>query len=163
MRAVARVVPAAPDLAQEPLGRVVVLVGDALLERDDGVVGDVDVDRTDLGATLGNVAVPYATPALLEPLHPALDVLRVHLEPLVPHEGAGTGELIVLVVGAQDVADVLAHEALDALLRLVEPVHVLLVHDERRLLIALERYRRARHLVVPRDVRDEVLYYRESP
>src|SRR5215212_2384846 len=103
-----------PDLAHQPLSRVVVLVGDTLLEGDDGVVGDVDVDRADLGATLGYVAVPYAPPALLKPL--------------VPHKGAGTGELGVLVVCAQHVADILAHKALDALLRLVEPLHILLVH-----------------------------------
>jgi hypothetical protein len=45
-----------PDLPHEPLGRVVVLVDDALFEGDDRVVRDVDVDRADLGATLGDVA-----------------------------------------------------------------------------------------------------------
>ena len=47
----------APNLAHQPLGRVVVLVGYALLEGDDGVVGNLDPDGTDLGAAFGDVAV----------------------------------------------------------------------------------------------------------
>src|ERR687886_2473991 len=106
------VLTSAPDLAHQPLGRVVVLVGDALLEGDDGVVGDVDVYGADLRAALGDVAEAEAV-LLLELAKAVRLVHRVHLEPLVPHEEARAGELLVLVVGAQDVADVLAHKALD--------------------------------------------------
>src|SRR5918998_3837993 len=154
--------PPAPDLAHQPLGRVVVRVGDALLEGDDGVVGDLDVYWANFGAALGDVAEPE-TVFLLEVAQATLRVLRVHLKPLRPHEEAGTGELGMLVVGAQDVADVLAHEALDAPLRLVETLDILFVHDERRLLVGGERRDGARHLVVPLDVRDEVLHHRERP
>ena len=83
------------------------------------------------------------------------------LQPLVAHEKARAGELGVLVVGPQHVADILAHKALDATLRLVEALHVLLVHRERRLLLAVERLDGAGSFVVPRDVRDQVLYDRE--
>ena len=40
--------------------RIVVLVDDAFLERDDGVVGDGDVLRADVGTALGDVAVTDA-------------------------------------------------------------------------------------------------------
>src|ERR671916_3005203 len=144
-------------LAHQPLGRVVVLVGDALLEGDDGVVGDVDVDRADLGAALGYVAVPKAV-VLLEVGKPVGLVHRMHLQPLVPDEEAWSCELGVLVVGSQDVADILAHKALDALLRFVEALDILLVHGEGRLLAGPERRDALRDLVVPGDVGDQVLY-----
>src|SRR5215211_9222802 len=149
-------------LAHQPLGRVVVLVGYALLEGDDGVVGDVDVNWADLGAALGDVAEAYAV-VFLEVGEPVGLVHGVHLQPLVSDEEPGAGELGVLVVGPQDVADVLAHKALDALLRLVEALHVLLVHRERGLLAGLEGFDTLGHLVVPGDVGDEVFYDGEGP
>src|ERR671912_1066090 len=146
-----------PDLAHQPFGRVVVLVGDTLLEGDDGVVGDVDVDRADLCAALGDVTEPEAV-VLLEVGQPVGFVHRVHLQPLVPDEEAWSCELGVLVVGPQDVADILAHKALDALLRFVEALDILLVHGEGRLLAGLERLDALGDLVVPGDVGDQVLY-----
>src|ERR671916_980945 len=148
-------------LAHQPFGRVVVLVGDALLEGDDGVVGDMDVYRADLGAALGYVAVPEAV-VLLEVGKPVGLVHRVHLQPLVPDEEAWSCELGVLVVGSQDVADILAHKALDALLRFVEALDILLVHGEGRLLAGPERLDALRDLIVPGDVGDQVLYDGES-
>src|SRR5829696_5379469 len=152
----------ASHLAHQPLGRVVVLVGYALLEGDDGVVGDVDVNRADLGAALGDVAEAYAV-VFLEVGEPVGLVHGVHLQPLVSDEEPGAGELGVLVVGPEDVADVLAHKALDALLRLVETLHVLLVHGEGRLLAGLEGFDALGHLIVPGDVGDQVLYDGEGP
>src|SRR5829696_48452 len=146
-----------PDLAHPPLGRVVVLVCDALFEGNYGVVCDVDVHWTDLGAALGDVAEPDAV-LFLEVVQPVRLVHRMHLEPLVSDEEPWARELGVLVVRPQDVADVLAHKALDAPLRLVEALDVLLVHRERRLFAALERFDALGHLVVPRDVGDEILY-----
>src|SRR5215218_1512932 len=87
----------------------------------------------------------------------------MHLQPLVAHEEARACELLVLVVGPQHVADVLAHKALDALLRLVEALDVLLVHGEGRLLARGEGCYPPGDLVVPVDVRDQVLYYAEGP
>ena len=44
-----------PDQSPKPGQRIVELVHHALLERDDGVVGDGDPIGTDLGAALGDV------------------------------------------------------------------------------------------------------------
>src|SRR5215203_644955 len=151
-----------PDLAHQPLGRIVVLVGDALLEGDDGVVGDVDVYRADFCAALGDVAEPEAV-VLLEVGQPVGLVHGVHLQPLVPDEEAWSCELGVLVVRPQDVVDVLAHKALYALLRLVEALDVLLVHREGRLLAGLEGLDALGDLVVPGDVGDQIFYDGEGP
>src|ERR671939_1711028 len=87
----------------------------------------------------------------------------MHLQPLVSNEEAWSCELGVLVVRPQDVADVLTHKALDAPLRLVEALDVLLVHGEGCLLASLERLDALGNLVVPGDVGDQILYDRESP
>ena len=63
----------------------------------------------------------------------------------------------------QDVADVLAEEALDAFAELVEAVDVLLRDSPGRAVVGRRRERRdlAVHLVVARDIGDEVLDERE--
>ncbi len=57
-----------------------------------------------------------------------LGVERVHLERGRVDEEPRADELVVLVVIAQDVADVLAEEALDALPELLHAIDVLLLH-----------------------------------
>src|SRR4029453_3376198 len=119
---------AAADLVPQPGDRVVADVGDPLLEGDDGVVGDVDVLRADLGAALGDVAQPEAHLAA-EQVTPVAGLQGVHLQLGVADEHARAGEAgLVLLVVADDVADVLAQEALDALVELLHPVDVLLGH-----------------------------------
>src|SRR6267143_2150100 len=67
------------ELAQQPHHGIEELVGHPLLERDDGVVGDVDVLGADLGAALGDVA---EADALLrtDELEAVVGVERMHLE-----------------------------------------------------------------------------------
>src|SRR5581483_374772 len=71
--------PAMPNLfredAQQALHRIIVPVDDALLERNDRVVGDGDALGTNLGAALGDVAVADAV-ALLQIRGAVLDVER---------------------------------------------------------------------------------------
>src|SRR5687767_8829274 len=52
-----RLVATTAELAPGPVQRVVVGVRDPFLERDDRVIGDLDVLRRELGAALGDVAV----------------------------------------------------------------------------------------------------------
>src|SRR5215468_1949585 len=82
----------AEDLATEPDQRVVPLVDDALLHRDDRVVGDLDVLRAHLGAALGDVAVPDALLLDRELLAVTLGVQRVHVQLGGPDEEPGAGE-----------------------------------------------------------------------
>src|SRR3990170_3610152 len=116
------------NLAQHPAHRVVEPVRHPLLEGDDGVVGDVDVLRADLRAALGDVA--EADPRqLADELCPVGGVQGGHLQLRQPHEPAGAAEhLLVLRVVADDVTDILAEEALDALAELLPAVDIDL-HD----------------------------------
>jgi hypothetical protein len=52
----------------------------------------------------------------------------MHLERRGVHQESWSNELLVLLMIAQDVTDVLAQEALDALSEFLDPVHVALVH-----------------------------------
>src|SRR6187549_1867440 len=110
---------APPEESEELRQRVVEAVDDALLEGDDRVVRDRDVLGADLGAALGDVAVADAHPVLDE-REAVLDVERVHLEARDAHEEARARELGLLRVVAEDVAHVLAQEALDALPELLD-------------------------------------------
>src|SRR5262249_388301 len=114
--------PAMPILfredAEQPLQRIIVLIDDAFLERNDRVVGDGDALRTHFGAALGDVAVAEAI-SLLQIRGAVLDIERVHLQRRRVDEEARADELAVLVVVAQHVADVLAQETLDALAELL--------------------------------------------
>src|SRR6476660_7253372 len=119
---------AEPDLRAQPHERVVVTADHALLHRDDRVVGDLDVLGADLGAALGDVAHPE-TVGLLRLALAVLDVQRVHVELGEPDEEPGPGEgLLVLLVVTDDVAGVLAEEALDALAELLAALDVDLRH-----------------------------------
>src|SRR6185369_15091947 len=122
----------AAEFAPDPLDRVVELVDDPFLERDDRVVGDLDVLRADLGAALGDVAVADAATVLEIPT-PVRFVDRMHLEPRGPDEEARTHERALGLVVAQDVADVLAQEAFDALPVLLDALDVLLLPPPRLL------------------------------
>src|SRR5262249_33665955 len=156
----------AGDLAEEPQDRVVVPVDHALLERDDAVVGDVDVLRADLGAALGDVA--EADPGHVADHLPTVEgVQRVHLQFGQPDEEAGPGEaLLLLVVVPDDVADVLAQEALDALPELLPAVDVLLHHPVGAVRLrgsGLEGGDAPGHRVVEADVGHQILDEREGP
>jgi hypothetical protein len=99
-----------------------------LLHRDQRVVGDLDVFRADLGAALGDVALAQAV-LLLRLAAPVQSVQRMHFQLGDPHQVPRAGErLFVLIVVADDVADVLAQGAFDALTELLRALHVDLCH-----------------------------------
>src|SRR5205814_8123266 len=146
--------------AERPGDRIVVRADDALLERDDRVVGDVNVLGADLGAALRDVAEPEAVLRANE-VDAIVRIERMHLQGRETHEEPWSGEApLVLLVVADDVADVLAQEALDAFVEFLYALHVLLVHAPlavRVLGLRLERWDGLRLLVVERDVGDEIL------
>src|SRR5438128_2274677 len=100
--------------AKELSERIVHLVDHPFFQRDDRVVGDVDLFRTDPGAALGDVAVPDAM-QLLELPGPLFDVERVHLQRRdVGDDARADGRLGRLVL-TDPVAQLLAEEASHAL------------------------------------------------
>src|SRR2546425_596763 len=115
------------QLPPDPGDGVVVAAGHPLLERDDGVVGDPDVLGADVLAALGDVA--HAKARLAGQQRRAVGrVFGGRLQPGHPHHVARPVVGGLLVVVAQDVADVLAEEALDALAELEHPLHILGSH-----------------------------------
>src|SRR5450756_726899 len=157
---------APPEAAQERSHRVEILVVHALLERDDRVVGDVDVLGADLGAAFRDVAVADSGLSL-EQRPPIEHVLWMHLEARDPNHESRALESSLQVVGPQNVADVLAQEALDAFAKLHHALDVLLLHPPglaacRVLLARCERRYLLVDLVIPAAVRDKVLDDREG-
>src|SRR5690606_23762621 len=116
-----------PEYAEEAGDRVEELIDDAFLQRDDRIIGDRDVLGADLGAAFGDVAEADAV-FVADFGDAVFGVERVHLEGGEVDEVAGSGELRVLAVLAQHMADVLAQEALDALAELLHAVDVGLMH-----------------------------------
>src|SRR6266566_7410244 len=150
----------APDAAN----RVVEVVHHALLQRDDGVVGDVDRLGADLRTALGDVAVADAG-LVLQVAAARGDIERVHLEARDTHQEARAGEGVRALVVAQHVAHVLAEEALDALAELLHPVDVRLLHAPGAVGLGGLRLKGRDalvDLVVPGDVGHQVLDHREG-
>src|SRR5579864_6112631 len=102
---------AAQPLGDRPDG-VEVDVVHSLFERDDGIVRDLDVLGANLRAALGDVAITDA--GLPFEHRPAIkDVFRVHVEARDSDHEPWTVERTLRIMDAQDVAHVLAQEALD--------------------------------------------------
>src|SRR3970040_1265656 len=145
--------------------RIVELVDDALLERNDGVIGDGDALRADLRAALGDVAVSDPM-GLLQIGDPVFRVDRVHLERRRIDHVTRTGKLVEELMIPENVTDVLTEEAFDALPEFLHALDVHLLHAPG----AVGRVRRARleardgllRAEVPRDVRHQVLDGREG-
>src|ERR1700692_2394666 len=102
----------AADLANKHDQRIIVLVHYPFLERDDGVVGDVDIFGAHLSAALRDVAETYDQ-FLLQHLCPRDAVKRMHLKRSRAYEEARSAKLLLLAVIAQNVADILAEKTLD--------------------------------------------------
>src|SRR5262245_4139395 len=117
----------APELTQQPHDRVQ-RVGRPFLERNDPVVGDVDVLGADLGAALGDVA-ERETSIVRDEARAVARVQGMHVEARQLDEESRPREcaLLVLVI-ADHVTHVLTQEALDALVELLDAIDVFLHH-----------------------------------
>src|SRR6266702_6150205 len=152
------------ELPAQPQERIVVAVHDPFLERNDPVVGDLDLLRADVGAAARDVA--EAGPELPPDDRDAISgVERVHLERGEADHEARPHERVLARLVPQHVADILAQVALDALAELLDPVHVLLHHAIRPIGGPWPRPERREApvlLVVPGDVRHQILDDREG-
>src|SRR5262252_11159471 len=110
---------------------------DALLQRNDGVVSDVDVFGTDLGTTLGDIAQTNAK-GVLEFAQAVSRVQRMHGQRSNAHHEARSSKVVPPMV-TQDMADILTEEAFNALVEFLQAVDVVLLHAVRT--IGLTRLR----------------------
>src|SRR5208282_2619715 len=104
----------AEHFAEEHRQRVVELVDDALLERNDGVVRDVNFLGADFGAAFRDVAEADAE-VVLEKRGAIEGVERMHFETGDTDEEARAAEFFLVVVLSEDVANILAEKTFDAL------------------------------------------------
>ena len=146
----------ADDFAEQHGQRIVELVDDALLERNDGVVGDVNFLGADFGATFGDVAEADAE-IVLEQARAIEGVERMHFEAGHANEKARTAEFFLFVMLAKDVANVLAEKAFDALAEFLDAVDVDLGNFPIGALLRLERGNLFVDGVIPGNVGDEIL------
>src|SRR6266571_4050751 len=151
-------------LTGQPNERIEIAVHHPFLERDDAIVGDLDVLRADLGAAARDVAEtgPELCP---DGGDPVLRVEGMHLEGRQADHEARPDKGVLARLVAQNVTDVLAQIALDALAKFLHPVHVLLHHAVRR--VGRSRSRPERRdplvlLVIPGDIRHQILDDREG-
>jgi len=145
----------AANLPEQHGQRIVKLVHHALFERDDGIVGNSNLLGADLGATLGDVAKAQAE-LILEKGCAMAAVERMHFEAGDSNEEARAGELLLLVVFAEDVTDVLAEKAFDALSKLLDAVYIELGDFPFHSLTRLEGRDFAVDTIVPGNVGDKI-------
>src|SRR5262249_37138169 len=119
--------PSHPEPSKHTNERIVELIADTLLQWDNGVVGNGDAFRADLVAAFRDVA-QADTVGLLQLRQPIRSIERVHFERGDVDQETRADELAMHLVISQDVADVLAEEALDALAELLDAVHIGLAH-----------------------------------
>src|SRR5260370_6967344 len=146
----------AADLADKHEQRIIVFIHHPLLERDDGVVGDMDIFGAYLSAALGDVAETDAQ-FLLQHLCSRDAVKGMHLKRSRTDEEARSAKLLLFAVLAQNMADVLAEKALNALAKLLHAVHVALVHLPLDSRPWLEWRDLSIHFEVPGDVSHQIL------
>src|SRR5262245_40826088 len=108
--------------------RVVQVVDDTLLERDDGIVGNGDAFRTYLRAALRDVAITDAV-RIFQIARAPLHVERIHLERRRVHEMPRTDELREHAMVTQYVTHILTEKTLDALAELLHALSVDLSHS----------------------------------
>src|SRR5437667_12002714 len=101
-------------------------IDDPFLERNDGVVGDVNVFRADFRAAFGDVAEANAE-GLLEEWSAIDAVHRVHFQGGGLHEECRSRKHLMFVMLAQYMTNILAEKALNALPKLLHPIDVLLI------------------------------------
>src|SRR5438552_10546221 len=154
-------VPLLPSkLSQKPSHRIVEVINHSLFQRNDGVVGDVNVFRTDLRAAFGYVAKSNAK-FIFKQFGARQSIERMHFQSGDAHEETRAAELLFLLMIAQYVADILAKKALNAFAKLLDAIDFALIHfpfdvgprrEWRDLLI---------DAVIPRDVGNQILQHRE--
>jgi hypothetical protein len=113
----------ASELSEQHGQRIIKLVHHTLFERDDGIVGDVNLLGADLRATFGDVAETEAQ-LVLEKRGTVATVEWMHFEARDSNKEARAGKLLLLVVFAKNVAYILAKKTLDALSKFLHAIHV---------------------------------------
>src|SRR5882724_12794175 len=96
----------ASDLPNQHEHRIIKFIHNALFQRNDRIIRDVDLLGAHFCAALGDVAETDAE-LILKQLGASLRVERMHFEPRDPYEEPRSSELFHLLMLAENVAHVL--------------------------------------------------------
>ena len=116
----------APHESPDPGNGVVKGTGHALLQRNNGIVSDVDVFGTDLRTAFGDVAQANAE-GILELAQAVCCIEGMHGQGSDAHHEAWSGKVVAPMV-TQHMTDVLAQEAFNALVELLQTIDIILLH-----------------------------------
>lgn len=145
--------------------RVEELVYDALFEGNNGVVSDVDTFGTDFCAAFGDIAEADAL-RFAQVREPVFGIERMHLQSGGINKKSRADEFTMQVMVAEDMADILAKETLDALAKFLDAIHIALVHAPRAVgsirSAGLKRLDFLLNAEIPGNVRHQVLHQRKG-
>src|SRR5579872_7001223 len=145
----------APDFPRDPNQRIVIPIHNALLQRNNRVVRNVNLFGTDFRAAFRDVAV--SKPKLFfQQRHAIAIVERMHFQSRDANEKSRPAKLRLLIVVAQNVANVLAQETLDALPKFLNAIRIFLIKLPIRALLGLERRNLFVDLVIPGNVGHQI-------
>src|SRR5262245_50294259 len=117
----------AGKLSQKPTHWIVEVIHDALLQRNDRVVGNVNIFGANFRTAFGDIA--EANPEfVLQQFGARQTVEWVHFQPGHAHEEARSAKLVLLLVIAQYVTNVLAEKALNAFAKFLHAIDLALIH-----------------------------------
>src|SRR5690348_15435701 len=117
----------AANFADQAKDRAVKLVHNAILERNDGVAGDMNALGAASGTAFGDVAEADAE-RFFQKRSARSGVQRMHFKARDANEESWAAVFGVFRVIAKDVANVLAEETFDAFAKFLRAVHVVLGH-----------------------------------
>ena len=140
-----------------PTKRIVKLIHNTFLQRNDPIVGDLNILWANFRAAFGDVAKADAV-GLAQFLDSILGIEWMHLQGRSVNKKARADKFVVHVVIAQDVANILAKKTFNAFSKFLHAIDVLLLHPPG----SICRVGRARLELldaffdgkIPRDIRD---------
>ena len=143
----------------QPSQRVIKFIHHSFFQRNNPVVRDLNLLRTNLGAAFRDVALPDPV-GFAQLRYPIFGIERVHLQGGRVNQETRPDKAIVHLMIAQDVADILTKKTLDTFPELLHPIDVFLLHPPGPVWCVgrsrLKRLNLFLHLKVPGDVGDQV-------
>ena len=147
-----------------PAKWIVESVHHPLLQGNDRIVGNLNALRTNFRAALRNIAVTDAL-RVSQFINPVFSVEWVHIERGHVNQKARSDKLLVFLMIAQDMANVLTQEALDAFPEFLDAIDVYLRHSPG----SIGRIGRSRFELpdfflypeIPGNIRDQILENRK--
>ena len=150
--------------APKPSEWIIKFVHHPFFQRNDSVVGDLDVLGTNFRATLRDIAVTDSL-GVSQFFQSIFGVERMHLQRCHVNQKTRAYEFVVHLMIAQYMANVLAKKTFDAFPEFLNPIDVGLLHPPGAVgrigRPRLERFDSLLHRKIPRNIGDQIFQDRE--